>query len=62
MKASAGWSDPDGDSLVFQFSYTTATGTSPKYFSYSPQADNTFTTQLPTGKRKLSLFTGEKVL
>ena len=54
MRATSGWSDPDGDALVFQFSYKTESDPSARYFSYSAQEDDSFTTQLPTGNKQLS--------
>ena len=49
MSATEGWSDADGLTLQYQFSYTKDTGADAKYFSYAPQASLSFITQLPTG-------------
>ena len=49
LSATEGWSDADGDTLQYQFAYTTDTGADAKYFSYTPQAESSFTSQLPTG-------------
>ena len=49
MSATEGWSDADGDTLQYQFAYTSDTTADAKYFSYTPQAESSFTSQLPTG-------------
>ena len=49
MSATQGWSDPDGDTIKFQFAYKSDGEADAKYFSYPPQTAPTFSTQLPTG-------------
>ena len=47
MQATEGWSDPDGDSLTFQFSYTN--DVNGNIYKFVPQEDDSFSTTLPTG-------------
>lgn len=56
MSATQGWSDPDGDRLQFQFSYTSETGPDAKYFSYAPQTASSYSTTLPTGNVQLFIL------
>ena len=49
MSATEGWSDADGDTLQYQFGYTKDTTVDAKYFAFTPQAESSFTSQLPTG-------------
>lgn len=49
MNAVEGWSDADGDTLRYQFAYIRDNDPDAKYFSYTPQAESSFATQLPTG-------------
>ena len=53
MSATGGWTDPDGDTLQYQFAYTKDTGADAKYFSYTPQAESSLTSQLPPGNLTL---------
>ena len=52
MSASVGWTDPDGDDILFQFAYAAQNddGTLGTFIAAAPQPSGVFSRQFPTGE------------